>query len=397
MKKLIIVLLASLCFEISCPAQAPDQLSAYTEYAKVHSQSAKDYILSLFDTHDMVIICERTHPELTQYDLFTDIISDKGFIENVGNIFVEIGVSKLNPQLNDFLHTRNLPADSITARIMRFQRNASMWPIWAPANYAIFYSRLYDLNKVLPPDKQVNVYPSDIPFSWTEAESSNIGDLKAMLAGRDSIIASQVIEGFNRICKSTERRKKALVILNYRHAFNREFEMPGGHTLRNTAYYLFKQYNGKAANVFLNTVNYGRNDSMYLVQGGKWDAAFKKLNKESAGFNFTGSPFGKDSLDIWSLKNAFTYADVFTGFIFYQPVEKHLLAEGLPGLTDSLFKPELLRRIHLISVAGEEFKAKMAGFEKVVNSNPPLLNIDEKKKYYQLENLLLQRSYWLNR
>ena len=107
------------------------------------------------------------------------------------------------------------------------------------------------------------------------------------------------------------------------------------------------------------------------------------------------SPIGKDSFDIWPLKNSFTYSDVFTGFAFYQPVENHILSDGRPGLVDSIFKPELMRRVQLISGVGNEFKSKMAGFEKALNSNIPFLNLDEKKKYYQLDNLLTQRNQWL--
>lgn len=386
---------ALLCLALTSSSQMHSTIAAYSTFIKSHDQSAKDYILSLFEKHDIVIICERTHPEMTQYDLFTDIIADDRFIDNVGNIFVEIGVSKLNPSLNNFLHSSNLTADSISASITKFQRNASMWPIWSPANYELFYKKLYELNNPLPMEKKVNVYPSDIPFSWPEADSVNIVALKQMLPARDSIIASQVIAGFNDILNAGGKRKKALVIMNYRHAFNQEFSLPGGRLMHNVAYYLFKQYGDRVANVFLNTIKYGNTDSLFLLQQGRWDAAFKSLNKKSAGFDFNGSPFGKDSFDIWPLKNSFTYSDVFTGFVFYQPVENHILSDGRPGLVDSIFKPELMRRVQLISGVGNEFKSKMAGFEKALNSNIPFLNLDEKKKYYQLDNLLTQRNQWL--
>lgn len=396
MKKLFLLLLALVCLYAVSPAQSEKSITPYTTFLSHANQSAKDYILDLFNTHDLVIICERSHPEITQYDLFAEIISDKRFIDKVGNIFVEIGTSKLNPDLNTLLHTRSLSDDELNARITGFQRNASMWPLWAEKNYFEFYVNIYRLNNSLPGDKQVNIYPSDIPFIWTEADSGNIGNLRPMLAARDSIMASQIIRNFNKIINSGQRRRKALVIMNFRHAFNQAFSMPGGQMLYNVGWYLFQQYGNKVANVFLNSVSYGDNNKIALLQKGKWDAAFDKVGKENAGFDFSGSPFGEDSLDLWPLTNPFRYEDIFTGFAFYLPVEKHIMVEGRAGLVDSAFYKELLRRIHLISSVGGEFKAKMADFERALSTDPTIMNVEERRKYFQIDTLITSRSKWLN-
>lgn len=395
MKKHFLMLATALCLHVISSAQGSKEILPYAGFLKNQRQSAKEYVLQLFKTHDIVIICERTHTEMTQYNLFTDIISDKRFIENVGNVFVEIGVSKLNPALNDFLHTRNITAGEIDRQVKNFQRNASMWPLWSSKNYSVFYKSIYKLNNSLQDEQQVNFYPSDIPFFWPEADSAGMPALKEMLPKRDSIMAVQVIAGFDAIQKSGEKRKKALVIMNYRHAFNQEFLLPGNRKLHNVGYYLFQQYGNRVANVFLNTISYGKNDSILLVQQGKWDAAFKKAGKESLGFDFVNSPFGKDSLDVWPYQNPFTYKDVFTGFIFYLPVEKHVLTEGVKGLADSTFKNELLRRIDLITMAGGEFKAKMNEFRKVAETKYEYLNVEENKKYYLIDSLLGMRNRWM--
>lgn len=54
-------------------------------------------MLSLFKTHDIVIICERDHRDITQYELYLDIISDPYFTSNVGVLFTEVGTRSLNP------------------------------------------------------------------------------------------------------------------------------------------------------------------------------------------------------------------------------------------------------------------------------------------------------------
>jgi hypothetical protein len=65
------------------------------------------------------------------------------------------------------------------------------------------------------------------------------------------------------------------------------------------------------------------------IQNGKWDAAFKATGKENLGFDFKNSPFGKDSFDVWYQKTDYTYSDIFTGFVFYLPLEKHSLQNGV--------------------------------------------------------------------
>lgn len=376
-------------------AQPNPAIVPYTTYLNSQNNPAKEYVLELFKTHDIVIICERMHTEITQYDLFTDIISDKRFIENVGNLFTEIGLSSLNPGLNKFMHTKDLPADTISKRIMYFQRNCSMWPAWTNANYSFFLNNIYGINSKLSEDKAINVYPSDLPFSWAGADTSAMLNLKAMMNNRDSIIASQIIDQFDKIKSSSQKRKKALVIMNYRHAFNKEFVFPGGHSLKNVAFFLFQKYNNRMANVLLNTTGFGKNDDFVLLQDGKWDAAFKVYDKTNFGFDFRNSPFGKDSFDIWPYKTNFTYQDIFTGFIFFQPIETHRMVEGIPGLVDSSFRIELYNRIGLISIVNKEFRSKMEGLKKMLDGNEPAINIREDKKYYNLDYLQNKRQYWL--
>jgi hypothetical protein len=396
MRKLCFVFFTTLLFNIDpCIGQPDSGIDPYTAFLKEQKRPAKDYILDLFKTHDIVVICERLHGEIKQYDLLADIISDKRFIENVGNIFTEVGVSTLNPELTIFLHTKNLSPDSITQRILSFQRNCSFWPVWSNLNYSFFLNKIYTVNNGLGDNKAINVYPSDLPFTWIGADSLAMINLKGMMIKRDSIMASQIINRFDEIRNSDQKRKKALVIMNYRHAFNQEFIMQSGFSVKNVTYFLFRQYGNRVANVFLNTVGITANETFELVQGGKWDAAFKLLNKENIGFNFKASPFGKDSFDIWPFKTNFCYQDIFTGFVFFQPVEKHLLVEGIPGFVNPSFRNEVYKRIELISVVNNEFKSKMENLKRALEGENPALNIKDEKKYYQLDSLISKRDHWL--
>jgi hypothetical protein len=144
--------------------------------------SAKDYLLSLFEKHDIVVLCERDHRDITQYDLILSVIGDKRFVENVGNVFTECGVSTLNPDLNEFLHADGLVPDSVDSHIMRFQRDCSWSPLWDKQSYSYFLRGVYRINCGLPTDCRISVFPSDLPFSWDGADSARLASLHAMMS-----------------------------------------------------------------------------------------------------------------------------------------------------------------------------------------------------------------------
>ena len=72
MKKAIFLLIALFIF--SCGNKTEEE--QYLAFLKDQNDSAKEYVLNLFNEYDMVILCERNHKEFTQYELFRDIIKD---------------------------------------------------------------------------------------------------------------------------------------------------------------------------------------------------------------------------------------------------------------------------------------------------------------------------------
>ena len=70
------------------------------------------------------------------------------------------------------------------------------------------------------------------------------------------------------------------------------------------------------------------------------------------GFDFAGSPFGKDPFDYWPMNHdKFTYQDVFNGFAFYKPLNEQKISTGIPGFFDTAFAKELLRRDSVLSLS----------------------------------------------
>lgn len=383
------------------PAQTNPAIVPYINYLNNNSTTAKEYIFTLFKTHDIVIICERMHTEFTQYDFLMDIISDKRFINEVGNVFTEVGVSSLNPSLNIFLHTKNLSKDKQHEQILGYRRDLMWSVLWEPSSYTYLLESLYNLNNDLPADDAVNLYPSDIPFVWKKADSSYIKtEVIPLIKSRDSIIASQVIKQFDIIKNSSSKHNKALVIMNYRHAFNNNFYVKDGRQIKNVAWFLFKQYGNGAANVLLNCNWFDMKDSSLLIQHGKWDAAFAANGNKALGFNFINTPFGKDSFDLWAPGNAgFTYQDVFTGFVFYNPIEDQKLITGVPGFLDSAYLDEFFRRYRLARFVPTNMKQfteeEITEWKKNPHDMERDINEKREQRLPNIDSLLKARNSWL--
>ena len=109
---------------------------------------------------------------------------------------------------------------------------------------------------------------------------------------------------------------------------------------------LMDSLKGKVCNVLINTIPFGVYGTIFSpVQHGKWDKAFEIAGNPEAGFNFENSPFGSDNFDefLWNSSSELQYQDVFTGFIFYKPLEQHKRKVGFPFMLYN-FKDTLLRR-----------------------------------------------------
>ena len=60
-----ILLFSNLAF---CQEYNP-AITKYVNFLETQNTSAKDYVLELFKKFDVVVLCERNHGEMTQYDL----------------------------------------------------------------------------------------------------------------------------------------------------------------------------------------------------------------------------------------------------------------------------------------------------------------------------------------
>jgi len=375
------------------------EVTKYVTFLETQNKSAKDYVLDLFKKYDIVVVCERNHGEMTQYDLIYDIVRSPYFEKNVGNIFTEIGAIDNRNSVTKFINTKFNSEEEKTKEQLNVYRNMT-FGIWEKTNFYDFIGRLNALNSNLSKNKKINLFVSNNRNPNSE-ETSSIENFKKYFKlnwayGRDSIMAQNIISTFDSI-RMNSKRKKALVIMNYRHAFSKSLSSDGN---INTGDYLKRKYQDKFANVLingtallpevdknsLNKPKIFQDMSETLIQEGKWDASFKVLKKENLGFDFANSPFGKDSFDKWYRKNDFTYQDIFTGYVFYLPIEKHWHSFGIKNITDGYEDEIYAKNSLLMKSLGREPESK----EEVKE----LSNV-ETEKYDDFEKLIMLRDQWL--
>lgn len=394
MKKLLLILFIPL---LACSQNS--EIKPYVDYLKkIEKKSAKDYILQQFQKHDIVILCERDHSDISQYELIKEILSDDYFKKNVKNVFTEIGVINLQPEITEFLKTRGLDSSYVEKKLNQFQQNADFYPIWERYNYHYLLRTIYDINNNY--QNQISYYPSDSEFNWNSITNVNdyTKEYEIEIEPRDSLIAYNIINKYEEI--KSKNNYKALIILNFRHAFKVNSVTSNGEIIKNAGKYLSDYFGNRVVSILSNRPVFyrkGDNWSYKLIQDGKWDAAFKYLKIEDVGFDFNNSIFGNDIFDLQQAKSELKYKNVFDGFVFYKTIENHDLIDYYNGLISKDFEKKFFRRliIQLEYLQNNSLLEKLKDKtfkEKMLKE----LNTKRHRKYRNFENLIESRDKYLN-
>lgn len=365
---------------IEQPAGYSSEIEAYVKFLESAPRTdPADYVLNLFKNYDIVVIGERGHPEITQYDLIYKIVSDKRFIEYSGKVCLEVATQSINDRLNTFLHTGGLKEKEVDTRLIKIYRDIYRTPYWEKYNLYDFLRKIYFLNDSLADNKKISVYGTDTPVNWEDVSKPFfVKDIDMKENIRDETIAEFIYNRYAGSNSGSDKRNKLLVILNTVHSFK---TIEGTSTQR-----LNLKLPGKVANVMLNTIlplvgtdnNMDATNKNASVQDGKWDAAFRYVKNPNIAFDFKNTPFGKDYFDLAdNFKNRFlhiypglnrnaenNYADAYDGFIFYYPLEKHRYVWRIPGFLDADFLPVFNLRIKTFFPDTKSLKAAEATYEE---------------------------------
>ena len=332
-------------------------IKEYVEFLKTQKLSPVDYVMKLFEEYDIVVLVERDHRELTQYFFITELLADKRFIDNVGNILTEVGVSNIRKDIDSLMHTKDLKGKDLKETVLEIYRNLDYFSIWEKYNYFYLLEELYKINNRLPDEKKINLIPYDVAFSWDTVTNSASYEkfINNLYQCRDSILGHNINEKFKQIKSSNSKRKKVLVILNGGHtvAF-RDSALRVKYLMKNAIGYVSQKHPGKTAVVLINGTKIYDDPApaKLLIQNGKWDAAFKSLGNPNLGFDFNNTVFGNDTFDLFHEvegNKKYKYQDIYNGFIFFHPLNKHQLVCGIPGFVNKDFEDEIIRRFQIES------------------------------------------------
>jgi hypothetical protein len=330
---------------------ANKEVREYADFIQSHTQNPVDYVFQLFEKYDLVVLSERIHPEYTQYELISDIVSDSRFAEKIGNIYIELGSISFQDTVNTYLHTVYPDEDSLNRATAFLQRNSNaVWPLWSNTNLFDFFKHINKTNSNLPDSIKLNLYFTDLTVDWetmTAEKCTNYVD-----ANRDRIMAEHIIQRYREKELFNEKRNKGLVIMNSRHGYSINFKR----NEVNTTAVLMDSLPNKVCNIMFNTISMKYMALMTPIQHGKWDKAFAMAGNPNVGFDFAGSPFGNDHFDAFIkpfTPSHLKYQDVFTGFIFNKPVEEHYKKVGFPYMLYH-FEDTLIRRAECFSASVAE-------------------------------------------
>jgi hypothetical protein len=338
--------------------QCSRSVKPFNNYLNTQHTAATEYILELFDNNDLVVLCERGHPEMKQYDFIHELISHPEFSTKVGNVFSELGQKGKQKTLDKFMSSENLSDEEIKDESMDLIRNFGVWPEWTNYNMFLYFQRLYKFNQSLPSGQRIQHHFTDAPLHWDSIKKPEdyTAFYKNFVLNRDGYMAQSVIDKVKTL-KKAGKKHKGLVIMNYRHAMDLTGRNPSIKR-KNTFEILKDSFGDKAVNVLINN----RIISSIPVAQGSWDRALDGLNKP-IGFDFKNTPFGQTRFDMFPFPMLFSifegndtpiasgdlnYQDVFHGFVFTHSSDEQYFQSFVPNYFDA-FEDEFLRRSALIS------------------------------------------------
>lgn len=329
------------------------------EYIKCFEKGEEpvDYIFRLFETADIVILGERDHRDVTQYEFICKLISDPRFAQRVGYVYTEVGVTNMTQQANHLIKGTYACEDDYMRARMSFLRDEDYLFCWEKTNRSVFIDTLYSINKRLSDSSKITLGLTDVEFDWYKVKSPvwyrkwyykyAVSNTKNI---RDKIMAKNFIRQYKKQ-KPIGGRRKALLITNHPHAIDNE-------TAKNEGYRIKRKFGAERVKI----VCFNWLDALHtpsqrtLVDGGKWDAAFEITGCRPVAIDIRNTPFGKAKYNSrWTQSKKYRqkcYQEYMDGIIYDVPFYKFKASIGVPGFVNDSCKEEQKRRLELLYDAG---------------------------------------------
>lgn len=360
-----------------------DSVRPYIDFLENNEfPSAKEYILSKFETNDIVIFSERFHHDLTQYDVIMEVVRDERFN---GHIYTEIGVENLTERFNRFLMNSELTPKEKEIELRKLYRDLSPSIVWGPYNYYLMLSEVWEINKNRKVKDKILIFPLDPWLDYnsiqTHREWAAHWYFIYQSKYRDAIMGDNFVSNYEKV---RNEKPKALAILNTIHGIKQYptyLPLPTRPLVRRSGEFIWKTYPGKTFVVYINCSC--SDEVVGLSNDGIIDAAFEYTKKDNIGFDLKGTPIGNSKFDLFGFGEGYDtdtdYNFIYDGMIFYKPLKNMVMKVGVPNLYPDEDEELWFNRVSLIrGITPEEAKAnrELANFRKEFNT-PFEMTIDE--------------------
>ena len=407
MKRILTTILISIgfCSAVFTQKLPNDSIKPFIDFLNGKTfLSPKEYVLKSFEEKDIIVLCERLHPEFKQYEMIVEIIKDKRF---TGNVYTEVGVFNTGKPINEFLLKENLSEIEIKEHLLAIFRNLDMFSLWPNYNYYYLIESIYQINQQRQLNEKIHLFPLDVMFSWDSIKCNEQYNMFLDMMepqnnfppviDRNTIMAQYFIRKYDQEKHSNPYKKKALVIMNTYHGYTRTpmyLAHPTEPNTYSTAEYIYKTFPNSTKGILIN----GISNSWKLVANGKWDASFKFTGNKNVGFDMKDTPFGKTKFDMYNFGgNAYetvNFEYIFDGMVFYEPIENFELVVGIPGiLDDKAFLTEFYRRISM----EERITIEKAMSSKEIKKHIEYCNVKKVNKIDDLDKFNDMVNKWMTK
>lgn len=348
--------LAVLLFWALLPTVARGQ-SALSEYARVMrgGEDPVEYVFRLFETSDVVILGERDHRDVTQYEFIYKLTADPRFAERIGHVYTEVGVTNMTRRANALIKGNYGSWEEYRKARLDYLRDEDYLFCWEKTNRSMFIDSLCSINSRLPAGKKITLGLTDAKFDWHKAISpakyrkwyANVNYTSV----RDKMMADNFIRLYKRQ-KPIQGHRKALVITNEPHAVNDPWK--GGKDGGSEGFRIKRKLGEEKVRIVCLNWKERTDGHPTLVDDGRWDAAFELTGCRPVGFDIAGNAFGQTAYSLWGVdaSEGKTWQDFADGIIYYKPFYEFICSIGIEGFVADSCREEQQRRLDLLKDAG---------------------------------------------
>ncbi len=130
-------------------------------------QSARDHLVDLFKTYDLVALGE-SHWSAPNHDFLRELIRDPRLVDTgVRNVVVEFGNARYQSIADDYVGGKRVSIN----QVRKIWRDTTVIMAWDSPVYEEFFRTVREVNRTRPPNRRLRVLLGDPPIDWPNVKT----------------------------------------------------------------------------------------------------------------------------------------------------------------------------------------------------------------------------------